>query len=1369
MTEQQRQNESIIGIIIHFLSDVHSRSARFRDFTTTSSYTQDILRILFPVVVGSDLVSAETELSSKKSGLTFDGSDVTIQPLTKAPPVLQTSSVDTPQAPLTGQRLRRNSSFILVTSNSAKHSPSPARLRHVAVPSTHGQIAVSASHSSVQGLLELVVSVFSDQLLTRKDFPGLGLFLKTPPGFLEHQVYFESWLLRNTLSQIGSSLMLNQKLLWEPRVLTNLARLVTQIGEAIFEGYFLGGAEATLDFAGHVLEYLQRDDVASLKSVRLCHQAVSTIRSVLFRIVLLKLSEVDDEHAPAFLDRLTYWQTVLLSSQETQAEYLRLMCYLLYARLISENNLVRLSAANLWRIILVQKPDETSEVLNYSSSSEHKRLSSGFQKLVELDNETFIYWVDDRRDDLDSFFFGALSKAWESFVKEENATTEDSARTRLSRRREKLRLWSQEDVSTEDVIRRHEVTFSHWTSNIFSSETLKYQRSLQDQQDNATFLAAAMTNMLRDLRRQNGLLATPIEQKWRLDQTEGRNRMRLRVTPDNDKPQQEYRPKRKSTVSRNMSGHRIEAADLKLNTSVKPVNDPISVTPSNLTAEPEASTTNPQEDSDEEKAGLEESFEIVEDPKEGMAEYEDKNRKVMRSLYRGEQVQQVANVSRIVGLEACEGLMILGKDHLYMLDNFFQRADGEIVNVWQAPPEERDSYVRMISGRESNTTKVSADREKHETRSWRWDDVISVSKRRFLFRDVAIEIFFTDGRSYLLTLINISTRDDMFDQLLKRSRQVNGDFTRPEDAWRFEALRNQADMPQTLSSKFSNMFGQASNPATRKWVKGELSNFHYLMIVNTMAGRTFNDLTQYPVFPWVIADYTSEELDLSDPKTYRDLTKPMGCQTPEKEAGFKERYQSFAEMGDHNSPPFHYGTHYSSAMIVTSYLIRLQPFVQSYLLLQGGSFDHADRMFYSVAKAWESAAHQNMTDVRELIPEFFYLPEFLNNMNGYDFGTRQNSDIAVNAVDLPPWAKGDPKIFVAKQREALESPYVSSHLHHWIDLIFGYKQRGEAAVEAVNVFHHLSYHGAKNLDDIDDPMERLATIGIIHNFGQTPHQIFQKPHPPREEAGHKFRRIDSCAEDLTKLPGARLKTNERVASLIFSWKHERLLCAAAFRLDIAPHHDKYLEWGFSDGSVRFYTTDSSRRLLGHFEHLHIGQLTTGVFADSRTLITAGTDCTIGIWSFVSSTKAVDLQPKSTLFGHRTPVSVIAVSRSFSAILSASTDGQIYLWDLNRLEFVRDLPRSTVPVTCARINDVTGEIVVCRGATISLYTLNGELVLQHDVIDGHSSPDEIISCAFYEGASNEWLERDVLFTGHKKGLVNVSCSLYSSLSSGKRRC
>ncbi len=71
----------------------------------------------------------------------------------------------------------------------------------------------------------------------------------------------------------------------------------------------------------------------------------------------------------------------------------------------------------------------------------------------------------------------------------------------------------------------------------------------------------------------------------------------------------------------------------------------------------------------------------------------------------------------------------------------------------------------------------------------------------------------------------------------------------------------------------------------------------------------------------------------------------------------------------------------------------------------------------------------------------------------------------------------------------MECDYVSAHLHEWIDLIFGYKQQGPPAVEAVNVFHHLFYEGQVDIYNINDPLKETATIGFINNFGQIPKQV----------------------------------------------------------------------------------------------------------------------------------------------------------------------------------------------------------------------------------------------------------------------------------------
>ena len=101
-----------------------------------------------------------------------------------------------------------------------------------------------------------------------------------------------------------------------------------------------------------------------------------------------------------------------------------------------------------------------------------------------------------------------------------------------------------------------------------------------------------------------------------------------------------------------------------------------------------------------------------------------------------------------------------------------------------------------------------------------------------------------------------------------------------------------------MSFKPANLYyGAVRSPAellqtsglVKKWVRREISNFDYLIQLNTIAGRTYNDLSQYPVFPWILTDYTSAELDLNNPDVYRDLTKPIGALNEARAKEIKQR------------------------------------------------------------------------------------------------------------------------------------------------------------------------------------------------------------------------------------------------------------------------------------------------------------------------------------------------------------------------------------------------------------------------------------------------------------------------------------------------
>ncbi|ESS68032.1 neurobeachin/beige protein [Trypanosoma cruzi Dm28c] len=345
--------------------------------------------------------------------------------------------------------------------------------------------------------------------------------------------------------------------------------------------------------------------------------------------------------------------------------------------------------------------------------------------------------------------------------------------------------------------------------------------------------------------------------------------------------------------------------------------------------------------------------------------------------------------------------------------------------------------------------------------------------RRFRMRRSAVELWFLDGMS---VLINFATFPDM-------RAAVNNIRTA---AGRHKLLHSPLYIFQVNPKKDPMLWRRME-----QWRDREISNFEYLLWLNFFGGRTLNDITQYPVFPWVIADYTSETLDLESPSTFRDFTLPVGiCGGPQSRARVEMRYEATKQLGD---IPAHYFTHYSSSAVVLYFLIRMEPFTTLQIILQGGHFDHADRMFHSMASCWHGVT-TNSQDVRELIPELFYMPEICMNTNRVRFGCKQGGE-AMDSLELPPWSHGDPYEFIYRMREALESDYVSSMLHHWIDLIFGYKQRGKEAIAALNVFNWHSYEELDKNRDTD--VDRQLLIDSLDNIGQTPVQLFTQNHIER--------------------------------------------------------------------------------------------------------------------------------------------------------------------------------------------------------------------------------------------------------------------------------
>lgn len=142
--------------------------------------------------------------------------------------------------------------------------------------------------------------------------------------------------------------------------------------------------------------------------------------------------------------------------------------------------------------------------------------------------------------------------------------------------------------------------------------------------------------------------------------------------------------------------------------------------------------------------------------------------------------------------------------------------------------------------------------------------IYQILRRRYMLEDRAAEVF-VQNQSYFFVF---------------RTQKDREDFVHVFSA-------------KTSTSTFGNksfLLNSSLTTVTSQWVKGNVSNFDYLMYLNTAAGRTYCDLMQYPVFPFVLAKYETPQLDLRVPASYRDLRKPMAVQDPSKEDHFISTY-----------------------------------------------------------------------------------------------------------------------------------------------------------------------------------------------------------------------------------------------------------------------------------------------------------------------------------------------------------------------------------------------------------------------------------------------------------------------------------------------
>uniref|UniRef100_A0A8C6V8E2 LPS-responsive vesicle trafficking, beach and anchor containing n=1 Tax=Neogobius melanostomus TaxID=47308 RepID=A0A8C6V8E2_9GOBI len=602
---------------------------------------------------------------------------------------------------------------------------------------------------------------------------------------------------------------------------------------------------------------------------------------------------------------------------------------------------------------------------------------------------------------------------------------------------------------------------------------------------------------------------------------------------------------------------------------------------------------------------------------------------------------------------------------------------------------------------------------------WLFMEIRAVFSRRYLLQNTALEIFMANRTAVMFNFPDAATVKKVVNSLPRVG--VGTNFGLPQ------TRRISLATPKQLF-KTSNM--------TQRWQRREISNFEYLIFLNTISGRSFNDLNQYPVFPWVITNYESEALDLTLPSNFRDLSKPIGALNPKRAAFFSDRYESWE---DEQVPKFHYGTHYSTSSFTLMWLLRIEPFTTFFLNFQGGKFDHADRTFSSVSRAWRNC-QRDTSDVKELIPEFFYLPEMFVNANNYNLGVMEDSTV-VSDVELPPWAK-TPEEFVRINRLALESEFVSCQLHQWIDLIFGYKQQGPEAARALNVFYYLTYEGAVNLSSISDPMLREAVESQIRSFGQTPCQLLIEPHPPRSSAMQVYLLLqtplmftEQMQQDVImvlKFPSNSPVTHV-AANTQAGLSTPGIITVTASRLfavnkwhGLAGHQasttqDQPYQLPVEIDPVIASNVGSHRRQIPDLldQSIQISSQCFIITADNRFIILCG------FWDKSFRIYSTDTGKLTQIvFGHWDVVTCLARSESYIGgdcyVLSGSRDATLLLWywngkhcSIGETEFT--MPRAILTghdceVTCASVCAELGLVISgCKEGPCLIHSMNGDLL------------------------------------------------------------
>ena len=380
--------------------------------------------------------------------------------------------------------------------------------------------------------------------------------------------------------------------------------------------------------------------------------------------------------------------------------------------------------------------------------------------------------------------------------------------------------------------------------------------------------------------------------------------------------------------------------------------------------------------------------------------------------------------------------------------------------------------------------------------------IFEIITRRFLYIWQACEIFTKDNKSYLLNFLNKNQLINFYEILNK--------FKGKE---KIKIIQNSVETFKELN-------------LLKEWQNSKISNFDFINLLNKYSSRSYNDLDQYPIFPWIYDSY--KKLNERN-NNLRKFEYPISAQTSEKRKEILDKYLIKCETTEFVS---HHQIHYSTSAFIYFYLLRLSPITEIHIGFQGNAFDNPDRLFNGFSDVKELLERYN--DNRELIPEIFYFDELYYNINLNFFGIKSSNKMIVHNIILPENCFNSSH-FIYIQRMNFESNEIKNKISKWIDNIFGYNQYNENnLVDSFNVFNWETYEKLfkKKYSKGEIPEDKLNDeLTYIILFGECPAVLFNKKIEETDFDNEEEKIFDNISLKLKKAEDNSVYTSKKLNNI----------------------------------------------------------------------------------------------------------------------------------------------------------------------------------------------------------------------------------------------